>query len=220
MKKVWALVLAVMTVCLMAGCSGRPKAGDELCAEDFWVYRDGRVAVKLEEVERLAYYFQEGDETARGVYIGQDGKEALERCRGMVSEKEYEMRLNSLEEDDITVIRGVRPIKGIVEQLLFITIANGSVSKITMRNAMIDYMYCAVACANSYDFWHSKAVNAAYHMVVTEEETELAKRICAEPNLNEYEVMAILGDEEWEIVYGMGEEYVEILERLGDKRDE
>lgn len=94
MKKVWAIVLAVMTVCLLVGCGGT-AAG--MRQEDFWVYTGDTVTEKLEEAPRGGICLEEGETTARGIGLGDSGAEVFraygnEKCSIVLknSDGEYE----------------------------------------------------------------------------------------------------------------------------------
>ena len=87
--------LALMLVCaLLAGCAGTVRMplveGGPLVQEDFWVWRDGEAVLKLEEMERGTLVLEEGDQTARGLQLGDDVEKFRELYEEAYLDVEFE----------------------------------------------------------------------------------------------------------------------------------
>ena len=233
--------LALMLVCaLLAGCAGTVRMplvkGGPLVQEDLWVWRDGEVALKPEEMERPYYAFTEEDRTARGAYLGQDWGEVLEIYRDAMEEKIYAAwkeyyqecieKGDSAEEDrGFIFIEYDADQDGEGDAGMWLYVQGITLVGVSFFSADMTYIHegCFAIAYDGRVFNRSKKISRAFLARMTEEELELGRRLIEAALDREkmrvkmelgsfYEVVTELDDEDWAIAKRIGETFREEVE--------
>ena len=213
--------LALMLVCaLLAGCAGTVQMplveGGPLVQEDLWVWRDGEAVLKLEDAERGTLVLEEGDQTARGLQLGDDVEKFRELYEDAYLDVEFEANHGiGLMDENGNAIRIYWEKDGVFQ---------GRIYTIYLQKEWADDIVEAL-------FWiggkqmrvGSDYVTEELMASLTEEEKELCYKFRIEPESlfggepeGDYRGMWLpqLSEEDWEMAKDIGKRYVENRERM------
>ena len=213
--------LALMRVCaLLAGCAGTVRMplveGGPLVQEDFWVWRDGEAVLKLEDAERGTLVLEEGDQTARGLQLGDD----VEKFRELYEDAYAQV---NVELDD-----GVGLINGDGDRIRIYWkkegVFQGRIYIIFLQKGWADDIVEALCCIGGKQIRiGTPYVTEELMASLTEEEKELCYKFEVEPESlfgeepeGDYCGMWLpqMSEEDWEMAKDIGKRYVENRERM------
>ena len=213
--------LALMLVCaLLAGCAGTVRMplveGGPLVQEDFWVWRDGEAVLKLEDAERGTLVLEEGDQTARGLQLGDDVEKFQELYEDAYAQVAFEFDGGiDMVDENRNYIMVYWESEGVFEgRIRIIYLQEGWAYDIEEALARI---------GEKQIHWASDYVTEELMASLTEEEKELCYKFRIEPESlfggepeGDYRGMWLpqLSEEDWEMAKDIGKRYVENRERM------